>query len=86
MNRRVVLYVLPGCDRCESARLWLSHEGVRFSEVNVLAQPRKARHITLGCIPPYPVLEVDGDVFTGADTNRLSSIFASPASPEVPVR
>lgn len=70
-----VLYVLPGCDRCNAARTWLNQHNIPFTEVNVLKHPRKARHISLGCVPPFPVMERQGEVFSGVDAALLQSLF-----------
>ncbi|MEW6303147.1 MAG: glutaredoxin family protein [Verrucomicrobiota bacterium] len=74
--KHVRLFIKPYCGWCHEAIDWLRAHGIKFEQVDVIAN-REAFHEmqALSGQTLAPVLEVDGEVLADFDTDELSAFW-----------
>jgi glutaredoxin len=68
----IKMYVDGHCDMCEAARGWMKEKGLRWSEVDVAADPDALEALKkLTPSPTVPTFEVGGEVLVGFGPSSL---------------
>jgi len=83
MVQKVTVYSTPFCAPCDQLKRYLRESGVEFTVRDLLMDEDAADHLEALGIRGSPALEVDGNVYTGAQlaAESLSQIL-DPKGPE----
>ncbi|HNX18408.1 MAG TPA: FAD-dependent oxidoreductase [Methanoregula sp.] len=77
----VIVYSTKNCPYCRMAKAFLDKQGVKYTAVDVGADADAARKmIALSGQRGVPVITVDDEVIVGFDSERLNSLFGTPAT------
>ncbi len=76
MAHKVIVYSTPSCPWCYRAKLFLKQHGIEFEDVDVSADPERAREmIEKSGQMGVPVIDVDGHIIIGYDEVRLRQLL-----------
>lgn len=76
-EQTAVLYVVPACPLCESARLWLREHSVPFAERDVANEYAALRRMYKNTMQPQvPVIEYRGRFLVRPTVAELADLFA----------
>ncbi len=71
----IKVYTLPNCPKCEDLKSYMKKNYIAYREENVEANPRALAKMTYEGINDYPVLEIDGRIYS-ENVNTLKSIIS----------
>lgn len=73
----VIVYSTPTCPYCIMAKDYLSEKNIPFENVDVSADPAKAKEmIQKTGQRGVPVIDMGGTIIVGFDRNRIEEILA----------
>ncbi|XZG69575.1 DUF4124 domain-containing protein [Chitinibacteraceae bacterium HSL-7] len=81
VEKRVTLYLTPNCEDCQVARTLLVANGIAFTEVEIMADPKVAQALFAKIsrpgqpLPPPPFLEINGQVLRSWDQFTWTSVL-----------
>ena len=71
-DHKVIVYSTPTCPYCHQAKEFLQQHHVKYSEVNVAADEKKAQEmIEKSGQMGVPVIDIDGKIIVGFDKNEM---------------
>lgn len=70
----IKVYVLSSCQRCEELKSYMKRKSIKFNEIDVEKNPRALAKMTIEGIDKYPVIEIDGRLYSG-EVNDLKRMF-----------
>jgi glutaredoxin-like YruB-family protein len=74
----VKVYSTPSCGYCTLAKNYLRERQVRFTDINVAADMRKAEEMARKSGQfGVPVIDYDGTIIVGFDKDRLDRLISS---------
>ncbi len=70
------LFIKPFCGWCHEAKDWLDERGVKYEELDVIADgaARKEMHALTGQ-SKAPCIDVDGEILADFDTDQLEKFW-----------
>jgi len=75
-QKRVTVYTTPSCPWCNRLKAYLTKKGIRFTEVNVAADPRAAEELVRQTGQQgVPQAEIDGEWVIGFDQKRVDQLL-----------
>ncbi len=76
MSHEVIIYTTPTCSWCQAAKDYLRAREIEFEEVDVSADPDRAREmVERSGQYGVPVLEIDGEMIVGFDRARIDELL-----------
>jgi len=76
MSHEVIIYTTPTCSWCQAAKDYLRAREIDFEEVDVSADPDRAREmVERSGQYGVPVLEIDGEMIVGFDRARIDELL-----------
>lgn len=70
----IKVYILTNCQRCEEIKKYMRKNNIKFSEIDVEKNPRALAKMTIEGIDKYPVLEMNGVLYSG-EVNELKRLL-----------
>lgn len=78
MGRSVKLYTINDCPHCKSARNFLHQNRIPFTDYDVAFNKQKAAEMKkISGAMSVPVIDIDGEIITGFDEDRLKKALLS---------
>lgn len=78
----IVIFTVPACPHCRTAKAWLSEKGIRFSEYNVSADTvALSRLVWLTGRASVPAILVRGEMMVGFDPEELEQMLERAENP-----
>ena len=76
MSHEVIIYTTPTCSWCQAAKDYLRAREIDFEEVDVQADPDRAREVVEKSGQyGVPVIEIDGELIVGFDRARIDELL-----------
>ncbi len=76
MSHEVIIYTTPTCSWCQAAKDYLRAREIDFEEVDVQADPDRAREmVEKSGQYGVPVIEIDGELIVGFDRARIDELL-----------
>ncbi|NLM11206.1 MAG: NrdH-redoxin [Clostridiaceae bacterium] len=73
---KVTVYSTPTCPYCVMAKDYLSEKNIPFEDVDVSADPARAREmIQKSGQRGVPVIDIDGNIIIGFDRSRIDELI-----------
>lgn len=77
-DKKVIVYTTPTCVFCKHVKAYLDEKGIKFEEVDVLADPAKAQEmIDKSQQMGVPVTDIGGKIIVGFDKPKLDTAIAT---------
>lgn len=74
MAQNVTIYTTPTCHYCQLAKQYFKQHGIKYSEIDVAANPDKAMEmIEKSGQMGVPVIDVDGQIIVGFNKPALQN-------------
>ncbi|MCX7696997.1 MAG: thioredoxin family protein [Bacteroidales bacterium] len=75
-QKRVTIYTTPSCSWCNRLKSYLNKKGVRYTEINIAADPRAAEELVKRTGQQgVPQTEIDGEWVIGFDQKRIDQLL-----------
>ena len=73
---KITVYSLPACVQCDSTKRLLKRNGVEFEEIDLSQSPEAMERIRSFGYSQAPVVEADGQHWSGFRLERLNQIVS----------
>jgi len=74
---KVTVYSTPTCPYCVMAKDYLTEKNIPFEDIDVSANPAKAREMILKSGQRgVPVIDIDGNIVVGFDRRRIDELIS----------
>ena len=76
--KKVTVYSTPTCPYCKRAKQFLKDNNIDFEDINVSADQERAQEmIQKSGQMGVPVIDIDGEIITGFDRDRISKALGA---------
>ncbi|MFH1406700.1 MAG: glutaredoxin domain-containing protein [Candidatus Omnitrophota bacterium] len=77
MAKKVTVYSTPVCPYCVRAKQFLKDNSINFEDIDVSVDPLRANEmIEKSGQMGVPVLDIEGDIIIGFDTQRIKKALS----------